>query len=201
MSAFRPLCRFLLLCLTLAAAAPATSAEPRPPSAVEIPEPAWQIPAGSGWQRSHYLPDSGLLVFSGRQILSGTLKLEWETREDEVLTRLVFRPDDAGRRRMPFVADAYNQNPMDILLNGVNLQTDGSQRPAPSPRRLLARYFSGVPAGILRQPEGRVSRPATITVSRFGMSVECDRRYYYADTAAIRPAGRNRVQPPGENGC
>ena len=183
-----------LLCLMLAAATPFAAAQ--------TPEPAWTIPAGSGWQRVHYDPSNGLIVFSGRQTLSGTLKLEWETREDEVFTNLVFRPDAASRRRMPLVSDTYSQNPMDILLNQVNLQANDNPPPAaPQPRRLLARYFAGVPASVLQRPEGRINRPATITVSRFGTSVECDRRYYYADTVAIRPGGRTRLTSAGENGC
>ena len=183
-----------LLCLMLAAATTSTAAQ--------TPEPAWTVPAGSGWQRVHYDPSNGLIVFSSRQTLSGTLKLEWETREEEMFTNLVFRPDAASRRRMPFVANAYNQNPMDILLNQVNLQANDNPPPAATPpRQLLARYFAGVPASVLQRPEGRISRPATITVSRFGMSVECDRRYYYADTVAIRPTARSHILSAGEDGC
>lgn len=180
----------------------------------QSPTPIWQIPSD---EMSFAYHQDGMTVFHGNMTLSGTLTLSWY-RDDKWQLSAIFSPDKASRQKLPVIYDDYYQNDIEIELNRIpldkpqNTANKNSQAiyQALSRQRLslIKPYFVLPPKPTWDEDDETDvtiahDYPATITISEFGTSVECDFRYYYATATQIippKPKQKGKAIEAGE-GC
>lgn len=156
------------------------------------------------------IPDKGLhyaltlvnlpktTVFRGKMQLEGELLMSWYKLENgKSNLDLTFTPLPVSRQKLPYINDAYNEPNIHIGINELPLDKPrrydnkgnliSKNAKLPNNMALVKPYFTDIPAAFWQNKTGEISRPAQITITEFGMEIECDTRNYYATAVAIRP--------------
>lgn len=135
-------------------------------------------------------------VFQGKMQLEGKLFLNWYDNDLAVS----FIPSAISRKKLPYINDNYNEKNIEIGINSIPLSKDRvrntegiwevKNHPLPDNVALIKPYFPDIPATFWQKKTGKFTVPAEVTITEFGMEIECDSRNYYATAVAIRPLGQ-----------
>lgn len=142
-------------------------------------------------------------VFNGKMLVDGKIFLSWLNLDNEpAVLNVTFAPSINSRKKLPYINDNYNEKNIEISLNTLPLNKDRVRNAEgiwqtknaslPNNIALIKPYFPDIPATFWQRKTGSLSLPAQVTMTQFGMNIECDSRNYYATAVAIRPLGQKQ---------